>query len=144
MKTIKIKEEFQIPGTDIILEAGDRIEINEAEKVRSAPKMIKLIMGAFEKSIASPAFYEVKSLKEGKTTSSGSILTGDFSMRVSWDFVIDYLDRQNDLIGSSSGSFLLVTNYNDTSAKSRFSFVANHKDEDLKVSKTNDSVEGDF
>jgi hypothetical protein len=29
MKEIKIKEEFQIPGTDIILESGDRIEIKE-------------------------------------------------------------------------------------------------------------------
>lgn len=29
MKTIKIKEEFEIPGTDYILEAGDKIKINE-------------------------------------------------------------------------------------------------------------------
>ena len=28
-KTIKITEEFQIPGTDVILEAGDQIQLKE-------------------------------------------------------------------------------------------------------------------
>lgn len=30
MKTITIKEEMRIPGTDIILEEGDRIKVLEA------------------------------------------------------------------------------------------------------------------
>lgn len=31
MKTIKIEQDFKIPGTDIILEAGDTIQVQEAE-----------------------------------------------------------------------------------------------------------------
>ena len=31
MKTVTIKEEFEIPGTDVILEAGDRFQILEAK-----------------------------------------------------------------------------------------------------------------
>lgn len=31
MKILKIEQDFKIPGTDIILEAGDSIQIQEAE-----------------------------------------------------------------------------------------------------------------
>lgn len=31
MKTVEVTEEFQIPGTDVILEAGDSIQITEQE-----------------------------------------------------------------------------------------------------------------
>jgi len=33
MKQIEIKEEFQIPGTEIILEAGDTIGISEQKRI---------------------------------------------------------------------------------------------------------------
>jgi len=36
VKTIKIKEEVRIPGTDIILEAGDRIEVLHEGRVVTA------------------------------------------------------------------------------------------------------------
>lgn len=32
IKIIKIKEEFIIPGTNIVLEAGDKIQIQEAQR----------------------------------------------------------------------------------------------------------------
>lgn len=36
MKTIKIEKEFKIPGTDIILESGDTIKVEESEKIQES------------------------------------------------------------------------------------------------------------
>lgn len=38
MKTIEIKEDFRLPGTDVILEAGDKIQIQEANNYRGMVK----------------------------------------------------------------------------------------------------------
>lgn len=54
MKTIKIKEEMRIPGTDIILEEGDKIEVmsekalNEASDFRKALSMLSDSLSEWE------------------------------------------------------------------------------------------------
>lgn len=51
---IEIKEDFRIPGTKIILEAGDRLEIIlEATKL---PNDVKVIISAYHKNLIQRAF----------------------------------------------------------------------------------------
>lgn len=47
MKTIKIKEDFRLPGTDVILEKGDKIQVKE-DAHSAALEMIKDYMGDYD------------------------------------------------------------------------------------------------
>ena len=153
MKTIKIKEEFKIPGTDYILEEGDQIGVlSEQESIALGPKVVRIISSGFSDATRAagarigPSFYSVKKFKENKATAAGDMLEDGFSLRVSWDFEIEFFPRERDSMGGKSiGTFLLVTTYgglNDTDT--RFTAVSNHYDEAGKLLVANQSIEGDF
>jgi hypothetical protein len=89
VRTLTIKEDVRVPGTDIILEEGEEIEILEAT-YKTAPEILNLVLITLKR-------YNIEGTIETEDRNGGVVNVSDTSkLDRSWDYVLEDLQVAQD------------------------------------------------